>query len=203
MPEMVNTMLNFKRAGRGRKALIVLVLVLFGAMLVGWAVTKWRSVSRSPDRLDLMATVRPDDEFWLNKKVPGTHVWERNLLPRDQAVALLRAMETAQPWEPVDFSYRWSRSFPPHPPSVKANLVWCKDWEDQRELQGNVLWIHSRNELITYEGKIYVVPAEGREILDRMFPLEEEKVTATKSGGEKESGTNGTASGPETLSDGK
>jgi hypothetical protein len=84
-------------------------------------------------------------------------------------------------------------------------LIWCKDWEDQRELQGNVLSILSRNnnKLISYEGKLYVVQAEGREILDRLFPLEEEKVTATKSGEEKALGTNGKASDPETLSDEK
>jgi hypothetical protein len=204
MPEMVNTMLNLKRAGRGRKAFIVFVLALLGLMLLGWAVTKWRSVSRSPDRLDFMATVRPDDEFWLAKNVPGTHDWKRNLFPRDQAVALFRAMETAQPWEAgiVDRFFRYRR-FPPQPPSEKAELFWCKGWEDRYEREGTSLYIHYNNELISYNCRIYVVPAEGREILDRMFPLEEEKVTATKSGGEKESGTNDTASGIKTLSDGK
>jgi hypothetical protein len=200
---MMNTMLNFKRAIRGRKVLIELVLALFGLMLVGWAVMKWRSVPRPPDRLDLMATVRPDDEFWLSKRIPGTQIFEKNLLPRDQAVALLRAMATAQPWEASVGYFNWSGSFPPRPPSSKVILIWCKDWEDRRELKGNVLSICYRNELFNYDGKDYVVPAEGREILDRMFPLEEEKVTAAKSGEEKESGANGTASEPETLSDGK
>jgi hypothetical protein len=175
-------MLSPKRAGRGRKALTATVLVLFGPMLVGWAVAKWRSFSRSPERSDLMATVKPDDEFWLSWRLPGTHVWEKRLLPRDQAVVVLRVMETAQPWEPDGSSGFSCSSRHVDPPGMKGMLVWCKDWNDRRGLQGNTLWIHYRNELINYDGKGYVVTAEGHEILDRLFPPED-KSAALGAGG--------------------
>ena len=54
--------------------------------------------------------------------------------------------------------------------------------KDSVKLPGNYLWIYSGNEIINYEGKDYVVPAEGCEILDRMFPPEEEK---EKKGGDR------------------
>jgi hypothetical protein len=167
-------MLNFKRAGRGRKALIVLVLTLFGAILVHWAVTKWRSESRLPDRLDLVATVGPDDEFWLIKRVPGTHEWETNLLPRDQGVALLRAMETAQP---LDYEVGYYDR-PPTPLPTRAILRWCKGWENRNKFPANFLLINSRIESFNHDGKAYVVPAEGRDILDRIFSPEKEKETS-------------------------
>lgn len=165
-------MLSFKGIGGGRLVLIVVVLALCGAMLVGWGVMGWRSMSRSPDRLDLMASVKPDTEFWLHKRVPGTHRWEIYPFPRDQAVAVLRAMTTSQPWEPVSrfsFSSRYV-----YPGGMKLMLVWCMNMKDSAELRRNVLWIHFGNKLISYGDKIYVVPAEGREILDRMFPREGE-----------------------------
>jgi hypothetical protein len=189
-------MLNMKRAGRGRKALIVLVIVIFGVIFFGWAVTKLFFRVKPPERLDLMATVRTDDEFWLYYK------GEKNLLPREQGVALLRAMERAQPWE-SDFGYFNMGRYPPNFRPIKASLTWCKDGGNKRELEENVLWIHKGNETISYKGTVYIVPEEERGILDRMFPLEEEKVTATKSRKEKASGTNDRASGPETLPDGK
>jgi hypothetical protein len=171
----VNTMENSKRTSGGRKAPIVVALALCGAMLFGWAVMEWRSMSRSPDRLDLMATVEPDTEFWLDKRISGKHYWERNPFPRDQAVAVLQAMTTAQSWEPNgkwNFSFKRSYIFPR---DLKGALVWGKDMKDNAEARGNVLWIYYGNEIINNEGKDYVVPVEGREILDRIFPIEEEK----------------------------
>ena len=182
MTEIVYTMVSSKRTCGGRKAPIIVVLALCGAMLVGWAIMEWRPMSRPPDRLDLMATVKPDTAFWLEKRIPGTHIMERSPFPRDQAIAVLRAMATAQPWEPNgkwNFSCRRGNV---DPPREKLHLFWGKDIKDIANLPKNYLSILSGNKLFFYQDSTYVVPAEGCEILDRMFPPEEEK---EKKGGDR------------------
>jgi hypothetical protein len=133
-------------------------------------ISSLKTASQGVNAYDILATVKPDDKFWLNKRVPGTHNMEVSLFPRDQAVAVLRAMATAQPWEPYGMFGSMGRHIVPR--QLKAMLVWSKDMTDRDRvgLGGNVLWIHSGNGLISYGSKIYVVPAEAREILDRMFP---------------------------------
>lgn len=157
-----------------KKATTVVLAAIGGAALVAWLLTAARLASRSQDRLDLTVTVRPDDEFWISQRMPRTHIQNVYPLPRDQALALLRAMATAQPWEPNGVGRFSCSATRPVLPPMNVMLVWCKNWKERRGLQGNTLWIHSRNELVSYEGKTYIVPAEARKILNSLFPRKNE-----------------------------
>jgi hypothetical protein len=148
-----------------RKAPIVLVLALCGAIIIALVVIKWCSISRSSDRLDLMATVSPDTRFWIYERIPGTRIWHKHPFPRDQAIAIFQAVSTALPWES-------GRSIFIHPPGEKSMLIWGKemDMNSIDDLTGNYFGIRYGNALFTYGHRYYVVPAEGREIIDRIFP---------------------------------
>jgi hypothetical protein len=173
--ECMHAMPSSKHICGCRKTPILLVLAFCGTMLVGWAVMEWRSMSRSPDRLDLMASVKPDTKFWIYKRMPGTRIFHKHPFPRDQAVAVLQAMSTALPWEPGRsiFSCRIQHV---HTPGEKSILVWGKemDMNSIADLEGNHLGICHGNAIFTYGHRDYVVPAEGREMIDRIFPREEE-----------------------------
>lgn len=169
MSEISSARLSSKTTRRGWRSQTAVASAVFGTLFVACLVIRWSCTSTSPTQLNLLATLKPDDEFWVSERMAGTHECKTYVLPRDQGVALLRAMATAEPWEakgtgPFSFC-RGSVD----PPAMKVMLVWCKDWKHRRGLRGNVLWINVRNKLINYEGSVYVVPPEAREIVNRLF----------------------------------
>lgn len=159
-----------KSTRRGRRSRTVVAFAVCGALFVVCLVIRWSCTSRSPTQLDLLSTVRPDDAFWVSERIAGTHDCKTYVLPRDQGLALLSAVATVEPWEPNGAGLLGFRQGEVHPPSPKVMLVWCRDWKHRRGLRGNVLLIDADNEVVNYEGKAYVVPPEGREVFDRLFP---------------------------------
>jgi hypothetical protein len=112
----------------------------------------------------------PDDEFWVSERIAGTHDCKTYVLPRDQGLALLSAVATAEPWEPSGSGlFSFGRGHV-DPPVRNVMLVWCKDQKHSRGLRGNVLWINVPNKVISYQGSAYVVPPERRDVFDRLFP---------------------------------
>ena len=86
-----------------------LVLAIVGGSAVA-AVYLIYFAMRGPasDGPNPMVTVEDDSQFWLQQRRPGKP-WTERPYPRDQAIALLRAISMAKRWKPDRFCDPWSR----------------------------------------------------------------------------------------------
>lgn len=158
---------------------VAIVFVFVGSIIVAtWlycVVFARHSAPIAPNRLNLMATVKPDVEFRLYRRKSENNHWDDGSpYPRTQALAILEAMATAQPWDRT--SHIAVRGvYHNYPPGLTLDLTWCKDISDAAQRNTNSVAIHFGNWLFEYGNTTYQLSEEGHEALSRLFPKNGER----------------------------
>jgi hypothetical protein len=127
------------------------------------------AVAPHRQRLNLMATVRPDTAFRIFRRRADNNHWDKGSpYDRTNATALLAVLASATQWDHK--SHAAATGFCTLPPGYAIDLAWGKDLYHRAERGSGFISIRCGNWLFDYENDLYQVSQEGHEVLHRLFP---------------------------------
>jgi len=149
------------------------------ALLVGVVVlaTTWicievfarRSAPFEQERLNVMATVNPDTEFRLYRRLPKNNYWDDGSpFPRVDALAVVDAIDSAKPWDRISHAAVIGQ-YHAYTPGYTLCLSWCKDMKDDTQREKGSVAICYGNWLFDYGNTDYQLSEEGHEVFNRVF----------------------------------
>jgi hypothetical protein len=155
-----------------RKIRIVLLVgvVVLAATGIYFAVSAHRSAPTVQERFDIMATIKPDTEFRVYRRLPKNNYWDDgNPFDRTTALTVLNALATATPWDHYSHAACYS-PWDTQSPGLTIELVWCKDLKDKAQRDKGSVTLCGGNWLFVYGDAINQLTPENHEILNRVFP---------------------------------
>jgi hypothetical protein len=126
-------------------------------------------LSNTQRALQTVAAVKDDTEFRVYRRRPENDYWDHGTpYPRTNALAILKAISSAKPWDNSSNAAAHGQ-FHPHPPALKIGLAW---WVTQTEkiTKTNAISLCYGNWLFHYGGWIFQTSEEGHETLNKYFP---------------------------------
>ena len=96
--------------------------------------------------------------------------WTERPYPRDQAIALLRAISMAKRWKPDRFLPILGPGYYYNEPSLCVVLVWYRSAGNSEERERKSVQICRGNKIVGYRSTLYQLSKEGREVLDNLLP---------------------------------